>query len=125
MTWLTIFGMACITYLNRFAFFSAKMRYKPGDKLKRFLSFSSLAVLTAIWAPIVFRIDLFGTSVVQPDTSLTAAISSVAPVFSIVGWDYLIATVAAIVMSMARFHSLLVVLISTSLFFLLRVCFFS
>ncbi len=101
MVWLTIFGMACITYINRFVFLANGIKYKPGDRLKRFLSFSSLAVLTAIWAPIVF----------VADERLPIAIA---------GWDYLIATVVAIALSLARFHSLLVVLLSAGLFFTVR-----
>lgn len=106
MTWLTILGMACITYLNRFVFLMQGIRYNPSDRLKRFLSFSSLAVLTAIWAPIVFVSDDVFSS--QPFA------------IGIAGWDYLVATLVAIALSLARCHSLLVVVISAGLFFALR-----
>lgn len=104
MTWLTIIGMTCITFLNRFAFLMHGIRYRPSDRLKRFLSFSSLAVLTAIWAPIVFQ---FNGQLLEPSIGIE-------------GWDYLIGTLLAAGLSVARLPSLLVVLISASVFFALR-----
>jgi len=49
MTWLIILGMACITFINRYAFLSKSFYYKPSNKMLRFLSYSSYAILTAIW----------------------------------------------------------------------------
>jgi len=101
MIWLTLSGMACITFFNRVVFLLQWLAYKPNDKLTRFLSFSSLAVLTAIWVPIVFQASSGGE-------------------LGIAGWDYLIGTLVAAILSLLRAHSLLVVLLSSGVFFLIR-----
>lgn len=102
MSWILIFGMAMITFLNRFAFFAQSISYRPGEKVRKFLSFSSYAILTSIWAPI-----LFGYSVERG--------------VSIAGLDYLLAALVAAILSFLRVTSIVVVLSSTTLFFALRV----
>jgi len=57
MTLLTILLLATITFLTRYLFLHPKLPIKIGDKMESFLSFSSPAVLTAIWVPIVFIRD--------------------------------------------------------------------
>jgi branched-subunit amino acid transport protein len=99
--WLLLLGMALITFVNRYLFFSAMIAYSPGPKFKRFLSYSSYSVLTAIWAPIIFHFD--GQSE-----------------FQLAGFDYLLAATIAGLLSFYRVASIAVVLISTTLFFLLR-----
>ena len=101
MTWLTLYGLATITFLNRFAFFSEKVRYTPGENVRRFLGFSTYAILTSIWAPIIFSFDA--------DVG-----------FSYAGNDYLIAASVAAILAFSRVQSIVVVLVSTVLFFLLR-----
>ncbi len=101
MIWLTICGMACITYLNRFAFLIQSFKYAPSESVRRMLAFSSLAVLTAIWTPIVFSFDASSG-------------------FSISGWDYLLAGLLAVILCLFRLPSLFVVITSTLVFFLLR-----
>ena len=103
MMWWTLSGMAVITYLNRYAFFSGFVRYTPGSKMKRLLSYSSYAVLTAIWAPIVFSYDL--------QQGVQHA-----------GVDYLIGTALAAMLTALRLPSIVVVLISTAVFFGVRFC---
>lgn len=101
MTWALIFGMAAITYANRYLFFARSIAYRPGIRVKRLLSYSSYAVLTAIWAPLVFEFDG-------------------AKELSIAGLDYAVATALAAVLSFSRINSLIVVLASAAVFFLIR-----
>ncbi|MFT6408367.1 MAG: branched-subunit amino acid transport protein [Arenicella sp.] len=101
MTWLLLLGMALITFVNRYLFFSTAIYYSPGVRLRRFLSYSSYSVLTAIWAPIIFRFD--GQSQLQ-----------------FAGIDYLLAAVLAGLLSFYRVASIIVVVLSTALFFLIR-----
>lgn len=101
MSWLIIAGMSAITFINRYAFFAQVVRYKPGAKVSRFLSYSSFAILTSIWTPIVFTLDYSSG-------------------FSHAGWDYLLAGSLAAVLSIARIKSLYVVILSATLFFSLR-----
>jgi branched-subunit amino acid transport protein len=103
MIWLLLLGMALITFANRYLFFSAMIAYSPGPKFKRFLSYSSYSVLTAIWAPIVFKFD--GQSELQ-----------------LAGFDYLLAASVAGLLSFYRVSGILVVLLSTALFFIIRFC---
>lgn len=106
MSWLLIIAMAMITFSNRYVFLSQWIRYQPSERLQRFLSYSSYAILTAIWAPIMFSFD--STSELSMNS------------FSHAGWDYVIAGSSAIFLSVFRVPSLLVVLVSTALFFFLR-----
>ena len=101
MIWLLIAGMTLITFLNRYAFFSEIVQYRPGERVRRFLSYSSFAILTAIWTPIVFQVDF------------AAGVSHA-------GWDYLIAGTLAAVLSYCRIRSIVVVLLSAAVFFALR-----
>lgn len=101
MTWLMILCMAAITFVNRYAFFTDLLRYQPGVRARRFLSYSTYAVLTAIWTPIVFQFDY------QQG-------------FSHAGGDYLIAVTLAAMLTILRVKSIIVVLASTALFFVLR-----
>lgn len=93
--------LASITFLNRYAFLSSRVSYTPGAQLRKFLSYASHAVLTAIWTPIVFRY-------------------SPGQFVQITGIDYLLAASIAIVLTAAGVRSILVVLVSTASFFLLR-----
>ncbi len=101
MTWWVLMGMGVITFLNRYAFFARALRYKPSANARRFLSYSSFAILTSIWTPIVFSVDY-------------------ASGFSHAGWDYLLAGSLAAVLSVARIKSIFVVILSAALFFCLR-----
>lgn len=101
MMWLSIFGMAAITFLNRYAFLANTLSFEPSEKFKRLLSYSSYSVLTAIWTPIIFQVDHHVG-------------------FSIAGVDYLIAGTLAAAMTFFRFPSLLSVIASASVFFGIR-----
>ena len=57
MTLLTIFLLACITFLSRYLFLHPKLPLVIGPKMQNFLSFSAPAVLTAIWVPIILIQD--------------------------------------------------------------------
>lgn len=104
MIWVTILGMAIITFVNRYAFLARTLTYRPSAKVRRFLGFSSYAVLTAIWTPIVFSLES-------------------GMLLSHAGWDYLLAAALAAILTLTGFASIIVVLLSTSVFFLLRFLF--
>lgn len=110
MIWLTITCMALITFVNRYAFFVEGLRYQPSVKVKRFLSYSSYAVLTSIWAPILFQLDF-------REGSLAG--------LSYAGLDYLIAASLAAVLTMLYVRSIIVVLLSSGVFFCLRLFVFA
>ena len=99
--WALLIGMTAITFLNRYAFFPQQLRYTPGERVRRLLSYSSYAILTALWAPIIFKYEI--------PTGLQLA-----------GWDYLIAASLACILSVLRVPSIIVVLVSASVFFGLR-----
>lgn len=101
ITWLTLAGMALITFGNRYLFFGDSIRYQMGPRVRRLLSYSVYAILTAIWAPIVVNY-------------------SPAAGFAVTGYDYAVAGLAAAVLAFLRVPTLLVVLVSTALFFALR-----
>ncbi len=57
MILLSIFAMTCLVFLSRYLFFEPKLPLRLSPAVQRLLSYSSPAVLTAIWAPIVFTHD--------------------------------------------------------------------
>ncbi len=101
MTWLLICCMALITFSNRYLFFARSIRYSPGPKLQLFLSYSAVSVLTAIWAPIV----------VQYNGQFS---------FETAGVDYLVGTSLAAILAFFRIPSMIVVMVSVAVFFLIR-----
>ncbi|GHG02596.1 branched-chain amino acid ABC transporter [Thalassotalea marina] len=54
MTITIILLMACITFSSRYLMLHPKLPIVIKGKMVTFLSFSAPAVLTAIWAPIIF-----------------------------------------------------------------------
>ncbi|MCG9681324.1 AzlD domain-containing protein [Vibrio sp. Isolate23] len=54
MVMLSIFAMTMLVFLSRYLFLEPKLPLRLNPKAHRLLSYSSPAVLTAIWAPIVF-----------------------------------------------------------------------
>ncbi|MCE0494494.1 AzlD domain-containing protein [Vibrio salinus] len=54
MILLSIFAMTALVFLSRYLFLEPGLPLKIHPEFQRFLKYSSPAVLTAIWAPIVF-----------------------------------------------------------------------
>lgn len=54
---LSILAMTAVVFLSRYLFLSPRLPVKLNHNAQRLLSYSSPAVLTAIWAPIVFIHD--------------------------------------------------------------------
>lgn len=54
MTILSIFAMAALVFVSRYIFLEPKLPIKLRPGLQRVLAYSGPAVLTALWAPIVF-----------------------------------------------------------------------
>lgn len=101
MTWLTLFTMAAVTFSTRALFLARAIRYQMGKRVRLLLTYSSYAILTAIWAPILFRYS--------PTEGLGHA-----------GYDYLIGTAVAIGLTVLRLPTLAVVLCSAAVFFTIR-----
>jgi len=54
MLWLLIGAMALITFYNRYAFFSPRLKFSIRPEIQSILQYTAPAVLTALWVPIVF-----------------------------------------------------------------------
>ena len=57
MKWCLLISMATITFMNRYAFFSPRFKLTIGPTLQSLLKYTAPAVLTALWAPIIFIRD--------------------------------------------------------------------
>ncbi len=57
MILLSILAMTCLVFLSRYIFLEPRLPLRLSPAVQRLLSYSSPAVLTAIWAPIVFTHD--------------------------------------------------------------------
>lgn len=54
MIMLSILAMTVLVFVSRYLFLEPKLPLRLSPRLQRLLSYSGPAVLTAIWAPIVF-----------------------------------------------------------------------
>lgn len=54
MIMLSILAMTALVFMSRYLFLEPKLPLRLSPGLQRLLSYSGPAVLTAIWAPIVF-----------------------------------------------------------------------
>lgn len=92
--------MAAIIFCSRYLFLEPRLPVKLSSNTLKFLSYSAPAVLSAIWAPIVF---------IQEDALQ-------------INFDnqYLICAVVALVLAVATRNTLLTTVLSMSLFFVLR-----
>lgn len=54
MILLSIFAMTLLVFVSRYLFLEPRLPLRLNPQAQRLLSYSSPAVLTAIWAPIVF-----------------------------------------------------------------------
>lgn len=75
MIMLSIFAMTALVFLSRYLFLEPKLPLRLSPTLQRLLSYSGPAVLTAIWAPIVF----------MPEKTLWLALSSRRTAFRFTG----------------------------------------
>ncbi|UGA57609.1 AzlD domain-containing protein [Vibrio sp. VB16] len=57
MILFSIFAMAGLVFFSRYLFLEPKLPIKLNTTTQRLLAYSSPAILTAIWAPIVFIQD--------------------------------------------------------------------
>ncbi|MCF7362180.1 MULTISPECIES: AzlD domain-containing protein [Vibrio] len=64
---ISILAMTCLVFLSRYLFLEPRLPLRLSPGVQKLLSYSSPAVLTAIWAPIVFTHDSqLNTSVSNP-----------------------------------------------------------
>ncbi|OLQ72176.1 branched-chain amino acid ABC transporter [Photobacterium proteolyticum] len=99
MIWLTLLAMALLVFTSRYLFLEPRLPLRLNAQAQKLLSYSSPAVLTAIWAPIVFL----------PEGELS------------VSWHnpYLVAAVVAVLLAWKLKSVLLTAVISMAVFFLL------
>ncbi|NNN44966.1 MULTISPECIES: AzlD domain-containing protein [unclassified Vibrio] len=98
---LFIFAMAALVFLSRYLFLEPRLPLRLNPTLHRLLSYSGPAVLTAIWAPIVFTDQ--GTLWVSHHN------------------PYLWAALLAVILAWKSSNVLLTTLISMAMFLLLNI----
>lgn len=99
MIWLTILLMAIIVFASRHILLEPKVPLRLNQKTLTFLSYSAPAVLTAIFAPIVFA----------PESQLDISLSN----------PYLICAVVATLLAWLTKNTLLTTIVSMGLFFMI------
>jgi branched-subunit amino acid transport protein len=100
MSWGTLFLMALLVFISRYLFLEPRLPIHLGPRVLHFLHYTSAAVLTAIWAPIVF----------QREGELNLELSN----------PYLIAAVVASILAITTRNVLLTTVLSMALFFVIR-----
>ncbi len=101
MVMTSILLMAALVFVSRYLFLEPKLPVKLGTKTKRLLSYSSPAVLSAIWAPIVFA----------PSEQLWLSISN----------PFLLAAILAGILAWKTHNVLLTTVVSMAVFLILKV----
>ncbi len=100
MIWLMIFSMSLLVFSSRYLFLEPRLPLRLGPRTLRFLGYSMPAVLTAIFAPIVF---------IQ-DNILAITLDN----------DYLVCGLLAAVLALLTRNTLITILVSMGLFFILH-----
>jgi branched-subunit amino acid transport protein len=100
MSWLTLLAMAALVFISRYLLLEPSLPLRLGPRVLHFLHYTSPAVLTAIWAPIVFA----------PHGQLELNAHN----------PYLVAAAAATLLAIFTRRVLLTTVASMVLFFILR-----
>jgi len=103
MIWWVIIGSGCIVFFSRYLFLEPKLPLKLGSRSQIFLKYSTPAVMSAIIGPILFI----------PDKSLDLSFSN----------EYLISGIITVFIAWKIKHAILVTLLGSVVFFILRYCF--
>ncbi len=100
MMWSTLLLMAALVFISRYLFLEPKLPIRLGPRVLHFLHYTGPAVLTAIWAPIVFtRGDELNLTIDNP---------------------YLVAALFAAILAVTTRHVLLTTVLSMVLFFVIK-----
>ncbi|QYJ84445.1 AzlD domain-containing protein [Shewanella aegiceratis] len=100
MIWLTMIAMTAVIFLSRYLFLEPKLPLRLSKNTLQFLGYSAPAVLTAIAAPILF----------VRDQQLAIALDN----------SYLICGLLAVLLAYFTRNTLLTVLVSMALFFIIH-----
>lgn len=100
MSWSTLFLIAALVFISRYLFLEPKLPIRLGPRVLHFLHYTGPAVLTGIWAPIVFHRE--GELAIHFDN------------------PYLISAVFAITLAYFSRNVLLTTVLSFLLFFMIR-----
>ncbi|MNG90608.1 Branched-chain amino acid transport protein (AzlD) [compost metagenome] len=100
MTWLLIFAMGAVVFLNRYAFLEPRLPLRLSSNARQFLGFAVPGMLTAICGPIIFL----------PEHQLNLSLLN----------PYLLGSLVAIGLVLLTRSVLLSMLASMLIFFLLR-----
>lgn len=100
MIMLSILAMTVLVFVSRYLFLEPKLPLRLNAQAQRLLSYSSPAVLTAIWAPIVF----------MPEQELWLTSSN----------PYLIGAVVAAITAWKTKNVLLTTFVSMAIFLVLK-----
>ncbi|EKT4523190.1 AzlD domain-containing protein [Pseudomonas putida] len=100
MTWLLIFAMGLVVFLNRYAFLEPRLPLRLSSNARQFLGFAVPGMLTAICGPIIFL----------PGHQLDLSLAN----------PYLLGSLVAIALVLLTRSVLLSMLASMVIFFLLR-----
>ncbi|ANI15259.1 MULTISPECIES: AzlD domain-containing protein [Pseudomonas] len=100
MVWAVIIGMGLIVFFNRYVFLEPRLPIRLGSNVRQFLGFAVPGMLTAICGPIVFL----------PEHQLNLRLDN----------PYLLGSLVAVGLVLWTRNTLLSVLLSMGVFFLLR-----
>lgn len=100
MVWAVIVGMGLIVFFNRYVFLEPRLPIRLGSNIRQFLGFAVPGMLTAICGPIVFL----------PEHQLTLRLDN----------PYLLGSLVAVGLVLWTRNTLVSVLLSMGVFFLLR-----
>lgn len=100
MNWSTLLLMAILVFISRYLLLEPRLPIRLGPRVLHFLHYTGPAVLTAIWAPIVFH----------RDGELNLAINN----------PYFIAAIVAAILAVSTRNVFLTTVISMLLFFIIR-----
>lgn len=103
MVWLIIIGMTAIIFASRYVLLEPRLPVRLGPRVRQLLSFSTVSVLPALTAPMIF----------VRDEQLTLELFN----------PYLLGAILAAVLMLVTKHTLFSVIVSMLAFVLMRTVF--
>jgi len=75
--WILIIAMAVITYSSRYLLLMQSIPISLGPRLRRLLTYTAPAVLTALWVPIIFKPTLNYEQILEPHYAIAALVAAI------------------------------------------------
>ena len=75
--WLLLAAMASITFASRYLLLMQSVPLSLGPRVRKLLTYTAPAVLTALWVPIVFEPTFAVNQIIKPEYLIAALVAAI------------------------------------------------